>query len=127
MGFGFFIDEIGKFVTSDNDYFSKPAAGMIYIVFLVLYFAFRELSSRGLTPQECLANAMQILSGAASRPLREHEDELARDLLARSDPNDPLVEPAWTLLERAERAPDSLPRSTGAGGANSAQLVLPRG
>ncbi|MBV9425020.1 MAG: hypothetical protein JOZ98_19070 [Solirubrobacterales bacterium] len=45
-GFGFFIDEIGKFTTSDNDYFFKPAAGMIYVAFLALYFGLRFLRQR---------------------------------------------------------------------------------
>jgi len=43
VGMGMFMDEIGKFVTRDNNYFFKPTSMMIYILFLILFGIYRLL------------------------------------------------------------------------------------
>lgn len=71
LGLGLFIDEIGKFVTSDNNYFFQPAIALIYVLFVLLFLSFRAIEHRSFSPHEMLVNAAdlvrEVVSGRASR------------------------------------------------------------
>ena len=55
IGFGTFIDELGKFVTSDNNYFYQPAIAMIYVIFILLYLVIKWLSLKTTYPDKVYA------------------------------------------------------------------------
>ena len=66
IGFGLYIDEIGKFITSDNNYFFKPALAMIYLIFIGLYVLLLLLRRpRDYSPEELRLNV--ALNGPAVR------------------------------------------------------------
>lgn len=93
IGFGTFIDELGKFVTSDNNYFFKPTIALIYIIFVLLFLLFRWIETwQELSPQALLANAAEVavsgLSGGATRG----EIHRGLALLERSRMSGPTVE-----------------------------------
>ena len=62
LGFGAFIDELGKFITSDNDYFFRPTIALIYVTFIALFFLFRAIERRRAhSRRELLVNAADSL------------------------------------------------------------------
>jgi hypothetical protein len=72
LGFGTFVDEVGKFITSDNNYFFKPAVSLIYVIFILLFLLMREIvRRRGFSSEEYLVNAadavVDVLLGGATR------------------------------------------------------------
>jgi urease gamma subunit len=109
VGFGTFIDEVGKFITHDNDYFFRPAVALIYVTFVLTYIALRFVRRRSATHQEYLVNALQELEQAAVSDLQEEERDRALHFLARADARDPLVTGLRTLLARSELRPASAP------------------
>jgi hypothetical protein len=103
LGFGMFIDEVGKFVTSDNDYFFRPAVAIMYVIFILLFIAVRALESRGgFSSREYLLNALHEMEEIALDDLDEEEKKRALVYLDKSDPQNPLVAALKDSLSRAD-------------------------
>lgn len=83
VGFGLFIDEIGKFLTSDNNYFFRPAPVLVYTVFVALFLLSRAITRRGgFSSSEYLVNAIELLKQAASGGIDEQDRAKALAYLA---------------------------------------------
>jgi hypothetical protein len=106
LGFGLFIDELGKFVTADNDYFFQPTIALIYVVFIALFLTFKVIERRSLSPDELLVNAadmvLEVVLGGATRA----EVVRARRLLDRSGFDGPLADGLREAIDGATRVPE---------------------
>lgn len=110
VGFGFFIDELGKFVTADNNYFYKPAAGIIYLIFIGLYLGSRAYQRhRGLDAAERVRNAVELIGEATRGPFKVEYRDQALGLLADVPSTHPLRDPLVALAEDIDTAPNSDP------------------
>ncbi len=109
IGFGTFIDELGKFITSDNNYFFEPTFGILYIIFIVLFLLLRFFEKRHVfSHDEYLENAFELTREAVLNgnrqlgekalvliksfdtvtPIGKHLEEMLKISLSQSPPKD---------------------------------------
>lgn len=105
-GFGLFIDEVGKFLTRDTNYFFRPSFAIMYVVFVLLFLLVRvRLSARVLNRDEALVNAIAMLSEEALGDLDRAEQDRALALLDRVPPSDPRVAELRAMIVRLDAIP----------------------
>jgi multisubunit Na+/H+ antiporter MnhE subunit len=109
-GFGIFIDELGKFITSDNNYFFRPTAALIYVIFILLYLLFRAIPTyQRVSEREYVINAIEIMKEIVMKDLDIEEEKQALAYLAKSDQSDPLVKTLIGVLHKIEAIPPPKP------------------
>ncbi|WP_223263605.1 hypothetical protein [Rhodococcus sp. MTM3W5.2] len=92
VGFGLFLDEVGKFVTKTNDYFYQPAIAIMYVVVVALLLINRAVHDlRPQTPAEDLVNAagevaVGLVHGLSPMRRAQVRRQLHRAALAGLDP-----------------------------------------
>jgi len=99
IGFGLFIDEVGKFVTRDNDYFFRPSIAVIYVAFILVFLAARAIHARGAyAPAEYQANAFRILTESSAHGLDTERRAQALHDFEHAGHGDPIVTEIKSLL-----------------------------
>ena len=110
VGFGTFIDELGKFITSDNDYFFRPAVAVVYVIFVLLFLATRTLETRGqLSDDELVANAFDAAREARMTRRRPGQSAPVVAYLRAREGAEPVLDALRETLERAPHRPPALP------------------
>lgn len=110
IGFGLFVDEVGKFVTKTNDYFYHPSADIIYLTILVIILGGNLVRiARPPSAHESLSNAVMIAAhGVAGglTPKRRSEAENLLRAAQRKGVDALAVQPVADLLDSCVPAPD---------------------
>lgn len=92
VGFGLFLDEVGKFVTRNNDYFYGPSAEIMFLLVVVLVLAGQVVRDvKPLSVTEKVAAAAAIATDGIAHGLSSERRTLALRYLdgARADGADP--------------------------------------
>ncbi|MEX1072277.1 MAG: hypothetical protein WED86_01135 [Chloroflexota bacterium] len=93
VGIGLFIDEVGKFITTQNDYFYPAAAPLIYATFLLAVLVYlRTRRQRPMDPRSLLLTSLQLVEEAVDGDLQDYERVTLRSRLAAAAEKAPQVE-----------------------------------
>ncbi|MGC4935297.1 hypothetical protein ACLQ3C_16640 [Gordonia sp. DT30] len=113
VGFGLFLDEVGKFVTKTNDYFYHPAADIMYLSMMVVIIGGNLVRfARRPTAHESLTNAAEIAAQGLVTGLGRRRREVAMTLAARAEAGGAdarAVQAVRDMLYACDDAPERLP------------------
>jgi len=83
LGVGLFIDEVGKFITSTNDYFYPSAAPIVYVFFLLtVLLVFRVRAGRPKSNRALMYEVFEELTEVTDRDFSPYEREQLLQKLA---------------------------------------------
>ncbi|MGB3330294.1 MAG: hypothetical protein WBA46_15145 [Thermomicrobiales bacterium] len=101
-GFGCFIDELGKFITKDNNYFYQPTIALIYAVLVVLFLISRSIDRIDkITPSDHLFYAVRSLEQLAIGQLDRERQQAGLKHLDDSGETGPLADAIRDVLTHA--------------------------
>jgi hypothetical protein len=108
IGFGIFIDELGKFITHDNNYFFQPTFALLYVIFLLLTFGFKKVTdSIQKDEKEYAMNALEILKEAIYYDLNKKEKQHILEYLEKSDENNQIIQELKVLTQKLNTVPEA--------------------
>lgn len=114
VGFGIFIDELGKFITKDNNYFFQPTIGLIYAIFIILYLSFNFLTRhQRLTSREYQMNALMELEEAVAYDLDKQERAQIYALLDKSNQNSAVTRRLREMVDNLRITANTRPSRVG--------------
>jgi hypothetical protein len=112
IGFGTFIDEIGKFITRDNNYFYQPTFAIIYVIFILLYLLFKSIErNQVFSEEEYLVNAIDLLEEFEMKNFDKEEKEEALEYLKKIDQDNYVVKFLNKIFDSSTNLPAEDPSS----------------
>ncbi|MEX2027895.1 MAG: hypothetical protein WD988_00155, partial [Candidatus Curtissbacteria bacterium] len=98
--FGTFIDELGKFITQDSNYFFEPTVAFIYVIFVLLFLSLRNIQrAKGFSEEEYLANAFDLVRDLVLNKINLGGSGRALKILEKCDPDNPAVSSLKKIVE----------------------------
>lgn len=100
IGFGFFIDELGKFITQDNNYFYKPTFSIIYVIFVLIFLFIKYLeNSLELEKKDYLANAIDIIEYGAVNGISNSDRKQALYYLSKTHADGAVIDNLKNIID----------------------------